>query len=76
MNEVEVTERFRLVQHEVTLTGEALETLKRDHRAAIDALRLDLEVLRRCLRQLHPEFATHFEATRAKLMREIDPAAL
>jgi len=75
MNEVEVAERFRLVQHEMTLTGEALETLKRDHRAAIDALRLDLEVLRRCLLQLHPEFVTHFEATRAQLVREIDPEA-
>jgi len=75
MNEGEVTEQFRLVQHEVTLTGAALETLKRDHRAAIDALRLDLEGLRRCLLQLHPEFAAHFEATRAQLVRAIDPEA-
>jgi hypothetical protein len=57
------------------LAGEAVETLKRDQRAAIDALRLDVEVLKRCLLQVHPELGAHVEAMRATLIREFDPEA-
>jgi len=75
MKEAKITEQFRLLQQEVVLTGEAIATLKRDQRAEVDALRLDLEVLQRCLLQLHPEFAAHFEAVRVELRRAIDPEA-
>lgn len=75
MKEAEIDEQFRLLQQEVVLAGEAVETLQRDQRAALDALRLDVEVLKRCLLRLHPEFATHFETVRATLIREIDPEA-
>jgi hypothetical protein len=73
MKEAEITEQFRLFQQAIVLAGEAVETLKREQRAAIDALRLELEVLKRCLFQVHPELATQFETMRADLMREFDP---
>jgi hypothetical protein len=41
MKEAEIAEQFRLFQQAIVLAGEAVETLKRDQRAAIDALRLD-----------------------------------
>ena len=69
-------EQLRLLQQEIVLAGEAIETLKRDQRAAIDALRLEVEVLKRCLLQVHPELAAQFEAIRATLIREFDPEAL
>jgi hypothetical protein len=75
MTEAQSTEPLRLLQQEIVLAGEAVETLKREQRAAIDALRLELEVLKRCLFQLHPELATQFETMRADLMREFDPEA-
>jgi hypothetical protein len=75
MKEAEITEQFRLLQQEIVLAGEAVETLKRDQRAAMDALRLDVEVLKRCLVQVHPELAAQFEAIRAALLREFDPEA-
>jgi hypothetical protein len=75
MKEAEITEQFRLLQQEIVLAGEAVETLKRDQRAAMDALRLDVEVLKRCLVQVHPELAAQFEAIRATLLREFDPEA-
>lgn len=75
MKEAEIEEQFRLLQQEVVLAGEAIETLKRDQRAEIDALRLDIEVLKRCLFQLHPGFAAQFETVRATTIREIDPEA-
>ena len=75
MREAEITEQFRLLQQEIVLAGEAIETLKRDQRAAIAALRLDVAVLQRCLLQLHPEFVAHYETVRAELRRAIDPEA-
>jgi hypothetical protein len=75
MAEAQSAEQFRLLQQEIVLAGEAVETLKRDQRAAIAALRLDVEVLKRCLVQVHPELAVQFEAMRATLIREFDPEA-
>jgi len=75
MKEAESAEPLRLLQQEIVLAGEAVETLKRDQRAAIDALRLDVEVLKRCLCQVHPELAAQFEAIRATLIRAFDPEA-
>ena len=75
MQEAESAEQFRLLQQEIVLAGEAVETLKRDQRAAIDALRLEVEVLKRCLYQVHPELTAQFEAIRATLIHEFDPEA-
>jgi hypothetical protein len=75
MKETEINEQLRLFQQAIVLAGETVETLKRDQRAAIDALRLEVEVLKRCVGQVHPELATQFEAIRATLIREFDPEA-
>ena len=75
MKEAELAEQFRLLQQAIVLAGEAVETLKRNQRAEIDALRLDMEVLKRCVLQLHPELAAQFETIRATLIREYDPEA-
>jgi hypothetical protein len=75
MKEAEITEQFRLFQQAIVLAGEAVETLKREQRAAIAGLRLEVEVLKRCVVQLHPELATQFETMRADLIREFDPEA-
>jgi hypothetical protein len=73
MIDAEIAEQLRLFQQEIVLAGEAVETLKREQRAAIDALRLEAEVLKRCLFQVHPELAAQVETIRATLIREFDP---
>jgi len=75
MKEAEITEQFRLFQQATVLAGEAVETLKRDQRAAIDALRLEVEVLKRCVCQVHPELTAQLETIRATLIHEFDPEA-
>jgi len=75
MNNVKVEEQFRLLQQEVILAGEAIENLQREHRAQIDALRLEIEILRRCLKILHPEFDWQDDALREQVLRETDPEA-
>jgi len=73
MNHVQVEEQFQRLQQEVVFTGEAIESLRREHRAQIDALRLEIELLRRCLQILHPEFDGPDDALRDQVLRETDP---
>lgn len=75
MSEQPVEEQLHLLQQEVTLTGESVETLKRDNRAEIDALRLEVEVLRRCLRHLHPDALSQIDRIRAEVVQEVNPEA-
>jgi hypothetical protein len=75
MNEPQIEEQFHLVQQELTLTGEAVETLKRDSRAEIDALRLEVEVLQRCLRHLHPDAQGQIDRIREEVVQEVNPEA-
>ena len=73
MNTIKVEEQLQFLQQEMVLAGEAIENLRREHRAQIDALRLEIEALRRCLKILHPEFDGHDDALREQVLRETDP---
>ncbi len=53
-----------------------MEALRRDQRAGLDELRLEVEALRQCLVRLHPDFEECFAAVRATVMQETDPEAL
>ena len=76
MREGEVEKQLKMLEQEIALNGEVLEALRRDQRGAMDALRLEVEVLRRCLERLHPDFKESFAALRAEATHEIDPEAL
>jgi hypothetical protein len=71
----DMSEQLRLLQQEIALAGESVETLRRDHRAEIDALRIEVEVLRRCLQQVHPELQDRLAAVRADVVQHTDPEA-
>ena len=73
MKEAERVEQFRLLQREVELAGEAVSDLQRDHRAEIDALRLEVEVLRRCLFLMHPNLEEQWSKVRTQVVQETDP---
>ena len=76
MREGEVEKQFKVLQQEIALNGEELEALRRDQRAGVAALRIELETLRRCLERLHPGFEECFATMRAEAAQEIDPEAL
>lgn len=73
MNEAQLEERFHLLEQEVALTGESLENLQRDSRAEIDALRLEVTVLQRCLYHLYPESQAAFDAIKADVIQQVNP---
>lgn len=76
MREGAVERQLKMLEQEIALNGEALESLRRDQRAVVDSLRLEVETLRRCLERLHPDFKESFAAVRAEATQEIDPEAL
>ena len=73
MNTIHIDEPYRLLQRQVVLAGETVDALRRDHRAEIAVLRLEIEVLRRFLMRIQPDFATRYEALRAQVLQETDP---
>ena len=75
MKEAEIEEQFRMLKQEVALAGDAVDRLKRDHRAEIDALRLEVEVLQRCLLLLHPALKERLATLRAEVLEKVDPEA-
>ena len=76
MREGAVEKQLKALQQEITLAGEEVEALRRDQRAGMDALRLEIETLRRCLVRLHPDFEEGYAAERATVMQETDPEAV
>jgi hypothetical protein len=75
MPETRIEEQLSLLQQQTVLAGEAIETLQLNCRAEIDALRLEIEALWRCLQLVHPDMAKHFDAVRAEAIRTTDPEA-
>jgi len=76
MREGEVEKELEALQQEIALVGEEMESLRRNQRAGMNALSLELEALRQCLVRLHPDFEECFAAVRATVMQETDPEAL
>ena len=76
MREREIEKQFKALQQEIALVGEDVEVLKLEQRALKDALRLEVETLRRCLERLHPDSKGCFVAVRAEVLQEIDPEAI
>ena len=76
MNNIELEEQLRLLQQELIQGGEIVDELKRDHRAEMDVLRLEVEVLRQCLMRMHPDMAAQYEELRTEVFRQVDPEAI
>jgi hypothetical protein len=76
MIDKEVKNQLKMLQKQIALNGDELGALKREQRAAMDALRLDVETLRRCLFRLYPELKECFSAIRMETAQEVDPERL
>lgn len=75
MPEPRIEDQLSLLQQQTVLAGEAVETLRLASRAELDALRLEIEVLWRCLHLVHPDMAAHFAAVRTDTLHTTDPEA-
>ena len=76
MKEAEIIEHFRLLQREVELAGEAVSDVPRDHRAAVDEVRLEVAGRRRGLLLIHPHLEEQWSKVRTQVVQETDPETM
>lgn len=73
MEELDIRQRLNLLQKEIEAAVSLSEDTKLDLRAAIDTLKLEVEILKRFIVRHHADFATQYAKLREEIIREVDP---
>ena len=73
MEEKDLEHRFHLVQKEIEATVSLSQDLKLDLVSAIDAMKIEVEVLRRFMQRYHPDFARVYPELRAEIVEGVNP---
>lgn len=73
MDDSDLKHRFRLMQTEIEATASLLKDAKIDLTAAVDSMRIELEILKTYLARYHPEFTKSYAALREEAIQAIDP---
>jgi hypothetical protein len=73
MEDADIERRFHLLQTEIEATGSLLKDSKVDLIAAVDALRIEVEILKSYMERFHPGFAESYPALRQEAIQSIDP---
>jgi hypothetical protein len=73
MEDAEIERRFHLLQTEIEATGSLLKDSKIDLTAAIDSLRIEVEILKSYMERYHPSFGETFSELRQEAIQSIDP---
>lgn len=64
---------MKLLQKAVETAGARIEDTRLNLVATIDALKLEIEVLKRFMERYHADFSHRYPELRDELMREVDP---
>lgn len=73
MEELDIRQQFHLLQKEIESAGARTEELRLNLIAAIDALKIEVEVLRRFMERHHQDFSRRYEALREEVTQQFDP---
>jgi hypothetical protein len=73
MNDPEIEQRFHLMQKEIEATASLLKETKIDLTAAIDSLKIEVEILKSYMERYHPEFGKTYPRLREEAIQGIDP---
>jgi hypothetical protein len=73
MEEKELQQRFHLLQQEVEAAISLVEEVRFNYAAAVDSLKIEVEVLRRFMDGYVPDFARRYDELRAQVIHEINP---
>jgi hypothetical protein len=73
MEEQEIQHRFHQLQQEIEAAVSLIADTKLNDTAAIDALKIEVEVLRRFMERYHPDFAPRYAELRAEVIQEVNP---
>jgi hypothetical protein len=73
MEDPDIEQRFHFVQKEIEATVSLARECKLDLMAAIDSLRIELEVLKSYMERYHPGFAESYPKFKEEAIQAIDP---
>ena len=73
MEELDIKRQFHLLQEEVEAAVSLIGDVKLNLLAAIDTLRIEVEVLKRFMERYHADFPRLYPELREETMREVDP---
>ena len=73
MEEKELQQRFHLLQQQVEAAISLIEEVRLNYTAAVDALKIEVEVLRQFMDARDPDFARHYDELRSHVIHEVSP---
>ena len=73
MQDADIEQRFHLMQKEIEATVSLMRENKLDLMAAIDSIKIELEVLKTYMERFHPGFAESYPKFREEAIQTIDP---
>jgi hypothetical protein len=73
MHDQDIQQRFHLMQKEIEATVSLMREAKIDLTAAIDSLKIELEVLKIYMERYHPGFAESYPKFREEAIQAINP---
>ena len=73
MQDADIEQRFHLMQKEIEATVSLMRENKLDLMAAIDSIKIELEVLKTYMERFHPGFAESYPKFREEAIQAIDP---
>ena len=73
MEDADLERRFHLMQKEIEATISLMREGKLDLVAAIDSLRIEMEVLKAYMERFHPGFAESYPKFKEEAIQAIDP---
>jgi hypothetical protein len=73
MEDIDIKQQFHLLQKQVEAMVSLAEDTKLNLLAAIDSLRIELEIVKRFMEQHHPDFVRRYPALKETVTREVDP---
>jgi hypothetical protein len=76
MEEKQIKQRVHLLQQEVEAAVSLVEQVKLNCAAATDALKIEIEVLRRFIEHYHPDFPHRYTELRVQVLHAVNPESI
>ncbi len=73
MEEIDLKHHLHLLQREIEAAVSFTQEVKLDFLAAIDSLKIEVEILKRFMERYHPDFMHRYPALRGEVIRTVDP---
>jgi hypothetical protein len=73
MEELDIKQRLHLLQKQIETTASLSDETKLDLLAAIDEVKLEVEVMKRFLAHVHPDFTHRYATLREAVIHEVNP---